>query len=260
MNLKESELLEPGRLNQLRLEIVRMAHRAKEGHVPSALSILEPVLAVHALWDVGPQGQDTFILSKGHGCLALYAVLAELGLIEQSELQRFCAFGGNLGGHPDSTKVAAITASTGSLGHGYPIAAGVAYAKKYLHGSKGRVFALLGDGECNEGSIWETALLANNHNLTNLVTWVDFNHSGDRAINLGNLEQKWTSFGFEVVSLDGHDMIAIKRVLSSNADRPLVILGNSIKGQGVSFMENNPSWHHAKIDDSALARATKELS
>jgi transketolase len=247
-------------LNRLRLEILQTAHLAQEGHVPSALSILEPILSLYNSWDFHPSGVDTFILSKGHGCLALYVVLAEKGFIQKSDLDSFCKYGSVLGGHPDSTKINGVAASTGSLGHGFPLGVGMAYAKKYLSKDEGRVFVLLGDGECNEGSVWEAAMLVNHHNLGNLVTWVDFNHSGDRAVTLGDLASKWKSFGFEVEVIDGHDIGAISKSIGAINDRPKVIIGNSIKGHGVSFMENDPAWHHSVIDEETLRLAKQELT
>jgi transketolase len=247
-------------LKRLRLEILLTAHRAQDGHIPSALSILEPILSVYSNWQFYPRGPDKFILSKGHGCLALDVVLAEKGYIQKSDLDNFCEFEGNLGGHPDSTKINGVTASTGSLGHGFPLAAGVAYAKKYLSRDQGRVFALLGDGECNEGSIWEAAMLVNHHNLNNLITWVDYNHSGDRAVGLGDLASKWESFGFEVRVIDGHDMDSIVAAVQTLSERPVVIIGNSIKGHGLSFMENNPAWHHSILSDEDLSLAKQELT
>jgi transketolase len=247
-------------LKRLRLEIVTTAHRAQDGHIPSALSILEPILSVYSDWQFSPEGPDRFVLSKGHGCLALYVVLADKGYIKKSDLDSFCEFGSDLGGHPDATKINGVTASTGSLGHGFSIAAGIAYAKKYLTRDGGKVFALLGDGECNEGSIWEAAMLVSHHKLNNLVTWIDYNHSGDRAVGLGDLAGKWESFGFEVLAIDGHDMDSIAGAIQAVGDRPIVIIGNSIKGHGLSFMENNPAWHHSILSDEDLRLAKQELT
>jgi transketolase len=244
---------------ELRRSILTMAFDSQEGHVPSALSIVEPIYTVFKEWDLGEGGDDTFILSKGHGCLALYSVLKSLDLITSEELKLIGANSGALGGHPDVTKVPSVRASTGSLGHGFPMAVGLAYSKK--HFSKGgRVLALLGDGECNEGSVWEAALLASNHGLSNLVAWVDYNHSGDRAVSLEPLVDKWAAFGFQVVEVDGHDLGEISQALRMEREKPTAIISHSVKGKGVSFMENSPQWHHSLIDAGTFESAMKELA
>jgi transketolase len=248
-------------LKGLRRDIVNTSYKSGSGHVPSALSILEPIFAVYSNWQIGDgKESDSFLLSKGHGSLALYVVLAFTGAISKRDLDEFCTADGLLGGHPDSTKVPGVVASTGSLGHGYPMAAGIAYGKKNLSSSAGRVFALLGDGECNEGSIWETALLVSHHNLSNLLTWVDYNHSGDRALGLGDLSAKWRAFGFQVVDVDGHNFEAVEEAINREYLSPAVIIANSTKGQGVSFMENNPAWHHTPMDKDAFERAMEALT
>lgn len=246
-------------LTKLRRAVLQMAHMSQEGHVPSALSIVEPIYFVFREWDLGIDGRDAFILSKGHGCLALYAVLAELNLIGKDDIESIGRHGSSLGGHPDSTKIRNVTASTGSLGHGFPIAVGMAYSKLHL-ASGGRVMALLGDGECNEGSIWEAALLAANHRLNNLIAWVDYNRSGDRAIALDSLADKWGAFGFSVIEVDAHDLEEISKALNSQQDKPVAIIGHSTKGKGVSFMENSPQWHHSLINEETLSSALRELT
>lgn len=247
-------------LKELRREIVNTSFKSGSGHVPSALSILEPIFAVYRNWRIGDgREDDSFLLSKGHGALALYSVLAFSGVISQRDLDEFCTAEGRLGGHPDSTKVPGVVGSTGSLGHGYPMAAGIAYAKRNLS-STGRVFALLGDGECNEGSIWETALLVSHHNLSNLLTWVDYNHSGDRALGLGDLSEKWRAFGFQVVEVDGHHFADVEEAINRKYSSPAVIIGNTTKGKGVAFMENNPAWHHTSMDKDAFDRAVEALT
>ena len=242
----------------IRRKILQMAHKAQEGHVPSSLSIVEPVLAVFTDWDVGPRGLDSFILSKGHGCLALYAALASKGLLKSQDLDSIGQKGSALGGHPDMTKIEGVEASTGSLGHGLPMAVGLAYAKMHFMG-KGRVFALVGDGECNEGVIWESALLASHHKLRNLTVWVDYNRSGDRALDMEPLAAKWKAFGFQVFEIDGHDLQAIRATISIESDKPTAIIGNSTKGKGVDFMENSPQWHHSPINAEALALGLEAL-
>ena len=210
-------------------------------------------------WDLTTGGSDSFILSKGHGCLAQYAVLGSLGMITPQDMKLLGASKGILGGHPDMQKVPGVVASTGSLGHGFPMAVGIAYSKRNFSVS-GKVFALLGDGECNEGAIWEAALPASNYGLNNLVAWIDFNHSGDRALALEPLAEKWAAFGFRVLQIDGHNLQEIEMALKLEGDAPTAIIATAIKGKGVSFMENAPSWHHSVIDTKSFELAMKELS
>jgi transketolase len=249
---------EYGEIQSIRRKVLWSAYSSQEGHVPSALSIIEPTYSVFKDWDVLPGGRDSFILSKGHGSLALYCALEHFGEIETQELSKIGKKGGSLGGHPDRTKVASAIASTGSLGHGFPIGVGIAYAKKNFSG-EGRVFVLVGDGECNEGSTWEAAMLAASHRLSNLTVWVDFNRSGDRALQLDPLAEKWSAFGFEVIEVDGHNLSEIRLTINAEKSRPTAIIGHSIKGKGVSFMENAPQWHHAAIDEETYNRAIGEL-
>ena len=136
-----------------------------------------------------------------------------------------------------------VEASTGSLGHGFPIAAGLALSKK-IKNENGRVYAIIGDGEANEGTIWETALLASNHNLNNLYCIMDYNHSGDRALDINNVADKFKSFGWEILEIDGHNSEQIYQAIISESSKPTFILANTIKGNGIDFMENNPEWHH----------------
>jgi transketolase len=231
--------------------IVQAASRAGEGHIPSALSILDilgvlygKIMQHRALESQSPTDRDRFVLSKGHGSLALYAVLAELGYFSPAELDRFCAYDGILGGHPDSNKVPGVEASTGSLGHGLPMALGLALAYRIQRSTR-RIFCLIGDGEANEGSIWEAALLGAHHRLSRLCCIVDFNHSTDRALSLGNVAEKWRAFGWHTVEVDGHDHAALEHALqTTDTNRPQAVIAHTIKGKGVSCMEGDPSWHH----------------
>jgi transketolase len=165
-----------------------------------------------------------------------------------------------LGGHPDSNKLEQIIASTGSLGHGLPIAAGIAMAFK-IRSLDGRIFCLVGDGECNEGTIWESALLASHHKLDNICCIIDFNHSTDRALSLGDLEKKFLAFGWHVISIDGHSHSQIADAYSFRAiEKPVAIIANTIKGKGVAMMENEPAWHHRNPTEQELEQIQKELS
>jgi transketolase len=220
----------------LKQQIVQAAYDAGEGHIPSALSIVD---IVSVLYDkiLGPD--DRFILSKGHGSLALYVVLFTKGMISKEQLITFGKYGSILGGHPDRNKVPGVVASTGSLGHGLPIAVGIALAKK-IKGEPGRVYCLVGDGECNEGSIWEAAMLAVHHKLYNLTVVVDYNHSTDRALYLGDIADKFRAFGF------------------GGPSSPVADIVNTAKGNGCARMAD-PAWHHRIPNATELVEILKEL-
>jgi transketolase len=238
---------------KLRKRILEVAFRDGMGHIPSALSILD---IVWTLYDKVMTKDDQFILSKGHGCMALYAVLEEKGLLDWST---------KLWGHPK--RGGAILASTGSLGHGLPMAVGLAMAKK-IKGEPGRVFVLVGDGECNEGTTWESAMLAAHHKLDNLVLIVDQNHSSDRALDTGNLNSKFEVFGFKSLVVNyltpelkeyfGTDNDINERTFHigwTEKEKPSSFIVNTIKGKGVPFMENNFEWHNKKLDKKSYEAA-----
>lgn len=220
-------------IKRLRNRILEVAVRDGMGHIPSALSILD---TIWILYSQVMLDNDQFILSKGHGVMALYAVLEEMGLINWSL---------KLMGHPK--RDGAVLASTGSLGHGLPMAIGLAKAKK-IKKEKGRVFCIIGDGECNEGTIWESTLLANHHKLDNLVVIVDQNKSSERALEMGSLTSKFQSFGLMSIEVDGHNHQDLSFWLKQNYKHPAAIICNTTKGHGVSYMENNPEWHNRKIN------------
>ena len=243
-------------IKKLQKKILRMAYMSGEGHVPSALSIID---IIWVLYSRVMEKNDRFVLSKGHGALALYAVFAEIGMLKRGDIDEFALFDSKLGGHPDRNKIDGVLASTGSLGHGLPMAVGMAKAKK-IKGEEGKVFCLVGDGECNEGSIWEALLIASHHNLDNLVCIVDYNTSTDRAMKLDNLAEKFQSFGFWVDDIDGHDQGAIKHMLSITLEKkPTVVICNTIKGKGIKRMENNPEWHHKSPTLKEYNEMIKEL-
>ncbi len=226
-------------IRKLRNRILEVAYRDEMGHIPSALSILD---IIWCLYDKVMTKDDQFILSKGHGVMALYAVLEEKGLFDWSTKAM---------GHPK--RGGAIIASTGSLGHGLPIAIGLAKAKK-IKGEPGRVFCLIGDGECNEGTTWESAMLAAHHKLDNLVVIVDQNHSSDRALDNRDLHMKFSSFGLWGATIfDGHDEISLKAMLNP-ISLPAAIVCNTMKANGVPFMQEN-SWHNKKLDKETYEKA-----
>jgi transketolase len=242
------------KITELKQLIVLAAHAAGSGHIPSAFSILD---IVWTLYNEILQPDDRFILSKGHGCLALYAVLAEKNYFSKKDLLDFAKHGSIFGGHPDRNKVPGILASTGSLGHGLPIAVGVALAKK-IKKEPGRVFCLIGDGECNEGSIWEACLLATHHKLNNLTVIIDNNRSTDKAINLGDIQSKFESFGFDCDCVNGHKSRQLFNGLKTRSELPYVLIADTVKGNGCKRMQD-PSWHHRAPTDAELNSILEEL-
>ena len=240
------------------------------GHIGSTMSLIE---ILRVLFDevmyFDPQNpkmpqRDRLILSKGHGCIALYVLLADKGFFPKEELFTFCRYSSSLGGHPEYGHVPGVEASTGSLGHGLAIGVGMAYAAK-LSNSPHHVFVVMGDGEIDEGSVWESALAAGHHRLENLTIVVDYNklQSFGPVADIWDLEpmaDKWRAFGFDCIEVDGHDITQLEMALRlpNPAQRPRAVIAHTIKGRGVSFAEGNPSWHHKaslKPEDVAEIRA-----
>jgi transketolase len=264
-------------LDQRSLELRRLVIKALEGggrgHLGSALSLIEILRSLYdntmrydAAKPKWPE-RDRFILSKGHGCLAQYALLADKGFFPMTELVKFCHFDGILGGHPDANKVPGVEASTGALGHGLPIGLGLALAAR-LQKRDSRVFVVMGDGEINEGSVWEAALCAGKHGLSNLTAIVDYNKLQSygptaEVQDLEPLADKWRSFGFSVREVDGHDMADLNSAFSSlpyDTKRPTAVICHTVKGKGVSYAEGNAAWHHkSKISDEEVVALYNEL-
>lgn len=272
--LKDNNTRDLERLSyKIRKQIIDMAVSAGGGHIAPALSTVEILLSLyfHVL-KVNPRDpqwpeRDRFILSKGHGCCALYAVLAERGFLSREALKTFCQDGHVMGGHPEYDKIPGIETSTGSLGHGLSVAVGLALAAKH-DGNSHRVFVLLGDGECNEGSVWEAAMAASQFKLDNLVAIVDNNKllaTGfiKDIMSLEPFAMKWRSFGWKVREIDGHDINEISRTLNEAPfaeKKPSVIISHTVKGKGISYMENNPIWHYRLPNKEELSQAYEELS
>lgn len=220
--------------------IITNTYLNQDGHIASALSVLD---FMECFYNEVLTPQDTFVLSKGHASLALYAVLWKHGYITETEFFSFGQFDSPLGGHPSSRKLP-VKFSAGSLGHGFPFAVGIALGRK-IAGRKGRVFCLIGDGEANEGTIWESALVASTQKLDNLVCLMDFNRSGERAIKLNDCVGKFTEFGWEALAVNGHNKNEMSWVMHMMpSTKPLFLQLNTIKGKGCPIMENNPEWHH----------------
>ncbi len=239
--------------NDLRRRIVEMVCKGKDGHIPSAFSIVDIISVLYKdFLRYDPQNpqweeRDYFILSKGHGCLALYVVLHKHGFLTEEDLALFCKPKGILGEHPDCTRVPCIEASTGSLGHGLPFAVGIALGLA-IRRKTNKVFVLVGDGECHEGTIWEATNVANNLQLGNICVIVDWNGSAAQLMPRDNLPAKWKSFGWKTTVIDGHSPTeiakAIRDVKFSLKGIPHAIIARTVKGKGVKMLEGHGQWHH----------------
>lgn len=246
-----------------------MVFNSKSSHIGSCFSIVEilyvlyfKILKVHPSQPNHPE-RDKFILSKGHGSAALYAVLAEKGFFSREKLTGYFVDNGCLPGHLDMTVVPGIEASAGSLGHGLSIGVGMAIAntKGKL---PGRIFVLLGDGECNEGSVWEAVMLSSTLKLKNLTAIVDFNKlqgygRTNEVINQENMSERWKAFGWDAYDVDGHNLNELEKVLVLPQSRPKVIIAHTVKGKGVSFMENRLEWHYKSPNEKQYRQAMHEI-
>ena len=258
----------------LRKMAVKTLESGKRAHLGSAMSIMELIRVLYDDFlnydktDPRDPNRDRFILSKGHGCLALYVVLADKGFFDEKELLTFCQKDSILGGHPEYGKIPGVEASTGALGHGMPIGVGMALASR-LQKRKSRVVVLVGDGEINEGSVWEAAMAAAKHKLSNLTVIIDYNKIQSygfvsEVLNIEPLADKWTSFGFAVKEINGHDVTAIKNFLTSslplNNQKPTALICHTIKGKGFSFAENDPNWHHkSNLSDADIKKMYENI-
>jgi len=250
------------RVQPIRRQIMGLSHRAKSAHAGSSLSCVE-ILACLFQLKYSPQPMvDKLILSKGHAAMALYATAHSFGLLESKRLDEYLQNGTELWGHPSfHLKFPFIDWSTGSLGHGLPVATGFAYSAQNLHqNSKGLVAAILTDGECNEGSTWETALFAGHHKLKNLLAVIDYNkiQSFGRVSEVLELEpfaNKWKAFGWDVVEVNGHDIEILVREMTSfasSASKPKCILAHTVKGKGILEIENTLESHYLPITSTQL--------
>ena len=269
----------PAEVNQLqslalriRVQSLKMTGKARSSHVGAVFSMAELLAVLYGSFlRLDPENpdwpeRDRFILSKGHACAGLYVALAERGFFPGSWLEDFYLDGSHLAGHATHGAVPGVEVATGSLGHGLPIACGMALAAK-RDGCSHRMVAMLSDGECDEGSNWEAALFAPHHRLENLIVIVDYNkiqslgHVKD-VLNLDPFAQKWKSFGWSVREIDGHDIEEISNALLEapfERDRPSCIVAHTVKGKGVSFMENNLLWHYRSAAGEEFDRALVEL-
>lgn len=247
---------------KIRKNILKISHAAKSAHIASSLSIVDLIVTIYFNF-MQKDKKNIFILSKGHACLAQYCLLYELGYIKKKTLDTFGKNGTILMSH-SSHKVPGVNLSTGSLGHGLPVSTGIALSKKILN-KNGKVFVLLSDGELNEGSNWESLLFISHHNLNNLVIIIDYNKIQsldfvNKTLKLQPLKKKFTSFGCKVLEIDGHNHKEIFNSLKNSSNRPLVIIANTIKGKGISFMENKVLWHYKPPNDHELKLGLEELN
>lgn len=253
---------------QARKEIVRMTSIAKASHVASALSVVDILSFLYSgAANINPQNyqdkdRDVVILSKGHSASALYSVLALQGFFSKDWLDEYCKDGAPLGGHVTFKGVPGVELSTGSLGHGLPYGLGIAMSRK-LDRANGKVFVVMSDGECDEGTTWESAMIANHFNLSNLVVFVDRNRiqslaGTEETLQLEPFADKWESFGWDVKSIDGHDFNSMQEALVQSS-QPLLVIANTTKGKGVEFMQDSVLWHYKSPNAEEMQKALNEI-
>lgn len=256
--------------NDLRRRIAELVYTGKDGHMPSAFSIIDILETLYGHYlQIDPKNpawpeRDYFILSKGHGCLSLYVILEKYGFISNEVLTTsFCRKGGILGEHPDCTKIPGVEASTGSLGHGFPFAVGIALGLR-LKGMNNKIFVVVGDGECHEGTVWEAANVANNLQLGNICVIVDWNGSAAQLMPRDDLPAKWRAFGWETAVVDGHSEVELRKSIDkidfSSSGTPSVIIARTIKGKGVPMLEGHGKWHHRIPDEAEYNTIMEALS
>ena len=258
--------------NRIRHRIIEMTYNTgKTGaHLGGSLSIVELLAGLYAgviKFDINNpnwEGRDRVILSKGHAAMALYPAMVEAGIISEADLATFKQDGSMLGGHPSLNGLSGIEFASGSLGQGLSLGVGCCLALKRKKNDISRVFVFLGDGECDEGSVWESAASASHYNLNNMVAVVDINgiqYDGytNKVMDMSPFEKKWQDFGWDTISVDGHNIEEVLDAYSKKSEKPLVILAHTIKGKGVSFMENNWKFHNSALSVEQYEQALKEL-
>lgn len=273
MAITQEQILKlEAKADELRRSIVDTVFHAGSGHLGGALSMIDAVtLLYYHRMKIDPKNpnwedRDRFIMSKGHAGIGFVSVLADLGYIPREDLKTFNLTGSKLGIHLDSTKVPGVDASTGSLGHGLSIALGTAVAARYLK-KDFLTYCLLGDGECDEGAVWEAAMAAANYKAVNLITLVDRNRAmidgfTEDVMRLEPFKAKWEAFGFRCEEVDGHDFAAMDAALDralGNKERPTCLILNTVKGQGVDFAADNYKWHYGAINEELREQALASL-
>lgn len=257
---------------EIRKNILKMAFEAQEGHIGSALSCVDILTILYfKILNVDPknplnENRDRFVFSKGHAAAALYAVLAKKGFFKKKLLDKYCQDGSSIAGHSTRGSLPGIETTTGSLGHGFPVASGIATALK-RDNNKAKVFVMISDGECDEGSTWESALFVSHYKLDNLAVIVDYNKwqsygKVKDVLSLEPLAKKWESFGFSVKEIDGHDFGLLEKVFSNlpfEKGKPSLVICHTIKGKGVSFLENTLESHYHHLTKEEYDKALKEI-
>ena len=269
-----SELLDERRrlASRLRSSVIELSHRAETPHLGSSLSCIDIIATLYSgILNISPANaaaadRDRFILSKGHAATALYSCLCFKGFFDSVYLDRYAQPGAVLAEQPSPGCLPGVEAATGSLGHGLSLAIGMAMAAK-IQQQTYKVYALLSDGECNEGSVWEAAMFAPMHKLENLVAIVDYNKwqatgRSEEVLSLSPLKDKWTAFGWSACEVDGHNLEDLDRLLTKVPDgstKPIAIIAHTVKGKGVSFMEDDNNWHYRIPNKEEVDRAKVEL-
>jgi transketolase len=247
----------------IRRKFLTMHFHARAGHIGTGLSAIDILTYLYKSW---LRKGDRFILSKGHGASSLYATLHHFGHLTDAQLATYYKDATLLPAHPAPGALPSIPAATGSLGHGFPIASGMAYAYKYLHGTGERVACLMSDGECNEGSVWEAALFAAHHRLENLSIIIDANGlqgfgKTSEVLELEPFAAKWRAFGFRCEEVNGHDFRSLHEALERPSEgRPTCIVARTVKGKGVQIMENKLEWHYLPMSEQQFERALVDLA
>ena len=257
------------KLKEIRKTIVKIVHDANVSHIGAAMSVVDILYALYfkvaniSATNIKDKSRDIIILSKGHASAALYSVLYHRGFLKKECLEMYSKDGGSLPCHVDKEKSPFFEVSAGSLGHGPSLGVGFALAKK-IDKNAGRVFVICGDGECNEGSVWEALMFASTHNLNNFVFIVDYNKfqgfgATNDVINQKNIAKRVEEFGFETYIVDGNNIEELVEVLTPKSEKPIAIIADTVKGKGVSFMEGKLEWHYKSPNDEQLEIAYKEI-
>lgn len=253
------------RCRKIRGDILAAAHVSGHGHLPTCFSVIESLVAVYSVLRHDPgrpdwPERDLFVLSKGHAALGHYGVLADFGYFDRARLEAFGAYQSDFGCHPDRLKVPGVEVSTGSLGHGIGVAVGMALGET-IHGRDRRVVTLVGDGEANEGTVWEAVMVAADQTLANLTVIYDHNQSQRRCLQIPNPAERFAAFGWSVTEVDGHDLPALTKALQARPDRPHAVVARTIKGYGCKTLVDEVfAWHRRSPDAETLAQLMEELN
>lgn len=257
------------KLKEIKQTMLKMVHKANVSHIGAALSIVDILYMLYfkvaniSKQNISDKNRDIIILSKGHASVALYSVLYYKGFLEKELIDKYSLDGGSLPCHIDCEKSPFLELSTGSLGHGLSVGAGMALAKK-MNNNTGQVYVICGDGECNEGSVWEAIMYASAKKIDNLTLIIDFNNfqafgPTNKVIDQSNLKERLIAFGFDTQVIDGHNFKQIEKALNYRNNKPIALIANTIKGKGVSFMENTLEWHYKSPNDEQLKIALQEI-